>query len=129
MKLIQCVEAWQAVQALINRDMDYATAHTLVTLRRHLRPQVEFYLSEEKKLVAELAKHDEQGKTVMKSAMEVEFETAEKAAEYARRRAELGNVEVTERFPKLNAKAPETITPAQLEALLPFIRFDKAVRK
>lgn len=48
MKLIQCVEAWQAVQALINRDMDYATAHTLVTLRRHLRPQVEFYLGEEK---------------------------------------------------------------------------------
>lgn len=38
-------------------------------------------------------------------------------------------MEVTERFPKLNAKAPETITPAQLEALMPFIRFDKAVRK
>lgn len=123
MKLIQCVEAYTALQGLMNENCDYATAHALVQLRRALAPHVEFFLDGERRLVDEFAAKNGRGEVVYTGPAKFRFADESRAGEYARRRTELGSVEVEEEFRKFSVRAPRRITPAQLDALEAFVTF------
>lgn len=128
MKLKDCVAAWTALTSLFEAETDYATAHALTTLKRRLRPHVEFYAGEEKKLVDKYGKHDQKGKIVYSSPGNVEFEDYARFAEFRRERDELGEVDITEKFPNLIVSAPERMSPAAVEALERFVSFKEAVK-
>lgn len=123
MQLIQCVSAYLALIALSDKEYDYRTAHALTVLKRKLKPHVEFYTAEERKLVSEYAQKDDAGKAVFTPHGTFVFKDGAKPEEYAERRAELGAVEVGEEFAPVCASAPSAISPAHLEALEGFVCF------
>ena len=123
MYLKQCVDAYAAVLAMMEKEWDYATAHALVTLKRKLQPQADFFTKEELKLAKEYAKLDKKGNIIFTERGTFPFREPGKAEEYAERRTELGMVEVQEEYKPLRVPMPERITPAQLEALGDFLKF------
>lgn len=125
MQLIQCVSAYIALLALSDKECDYRTAHALVTLKRMLKPHVEFYAGEEKKLVSEYAEKDERGDVVFTPQGTFKFRNEAKAGEYAARRAELNAVPVAEDFSPASVSMPVSISPAHLEALEGFLVFEE----
>ena len=64
MRLLQCVNAYTAIQSMMSDDLDYQTAYALVVLKKRLLPHVEFYRKEELKLVDCYAEKDSDGKIV-----------------------------------------------------------------
>lgn len=125
MFLIQCVNAYASALAMSQREVDYKLAYALVMLKRELKPQADFFVSEEAKLVEEYAAKDEKGRVVFNERGNFTFADPAKAKEYAARREALGMVEAQERFTVRTASAPKTISAAQLEALEGFIRFEE----
>ena len=123
MYLMQCVEAYGAVLGMMQQERDYVTAHALLTLKRKLEPHCSFFAKEEMKLEKEFAQLDERGEVQFTERGTFRFRAPELAKAYAERRTELGTVEVQEEFPALRVPPPEKITPAQLEALEPFVQF------
>lgn len=126
MTLMEYTQAYIAVTALMEREMDYAAAYGLVRLKRALAPQAEFFAAEENKLVDKYAKKDKKGQIVWTAPGRFAFAEPERAGEYAAERAKLGQVEAGEEFKRMKLKAPERLTPAQLEALEPFVEFEGA---
>lgn len=126
MYLIQCVNAYTAVLAMSQQEQEYKTAYALMTLKRKLQPHVDFFTGEEMKLVEQYSVKDGKGKTVLNERGNFTFQDPEKAEEYARRRTELGMVEVNEDFPILYVPAPKAIRPVHLEALEGFMEFEEA---
>lgn len=124
MKLKQCVEAYTAILELIEKEWSYQTAHALVTLKRELKPHVDFYAQEEMRLVEKFAAKDEKGNILWTGNGTFSFMEKSMALEYAKQRETLGNVEVQEDFRKIKAPAPERIKPSQLDALIGFIEFE-----
>lgn len=124
MTLKQCVEAYAALLELMPKEWEYQTAYALATLKRQLQPQADFYTGEEMRLVEEFAKRDGAGKIEWTGPGKFQFAEPSRAAEYAARRTELGNVEVREEMKPLRAPAPERISPALLVALDGFIDFE-----
>ena len=51
MYLIECVNAYLAASQMQQWEMDYQTAYALLKLKRTMQTQLEFYQSEEMKLV------------------------------------------------------------------------------
>lgn len=123
MLLLQCVNAYAAAIAMMQKDWDYETAHALVLLKARLQPHADFFTGEEMKLVREFAKKDEAGNIQWNENGTFNFEQPERAQEYAQRRGVLGGVELQEHFPVLHAPVPASIKPVQLEALQGFIEF------
>ena len=123
MYLIQCVNAYAAAIAMMQREWDYETAHALVLLKGRLQPHVDFFTGEEMKLVEEFAVKDSHGKTAWNENGTFTFKEPERAAEYAQRRTQLGAVEVNEGWRILKVPLPASIKPVQLEALEGFIQF------
>ena len=121
--LIACVEAYLALATLTQQPTDYKTACTLLTLKRALQGQVQFFQQEERKLADKYAMHDEKGKIVWRTDTSFAFADPAQAPDYARERGELCEVIPPEEFPELSIKPPEQITAAQLEALEPFLTF------
>jgi hypothetical protein len=116
-----------AVQALMEQPFPYKTAHALVMLKRELQPHVEFFSQEEMKLVEEFAEKDVVNKKILwtdKGAFR--FESGKDPSKYAKRRADLGAVEVDWGVERVKVPFPASITPAQLEALEKFIEFEEA---
>ena len=124
--LKHCVKAWQALNTLMKNEMDYASAHGLVMLRAALRPHVQFYNEEETSLSDKYAEHDKDGRAVLKGPGVVEFGTAENLAAFLAERAKLDEVTLTEDINLVKIKAPERITPEQVEALSPYVIFEEA---
>lgn len=125
MYLKQCVDAYAAVAAMMEKEWDYETAHALVMLKRKLQPQVDFFAKEEMKLAKEYAKLDKKGNIIFTERGTFPFREQDKAQEYAERRTRLGMVEAQEDFKPLRVPMPERITPAQLEALEGFLEFEE----
>ncbi len=123
MYLCQCVAAYAAVLALMRKEADYETAYALVTLKRLLEPHAEFFCEEEMKLVREYAEEDGSGGLKLTENGGFIFRDKALAPEYARRRSELGEVEVREEFPRFTLPRPKSILPSHLEALDAFISF------
>lgn len=125
MHLIEIVEAYIALLELMRKESDYQTAHAMVTLKRALKPQADFFTAEETKLMEQYAKKDEKGRVITTEQGRFLFAHPDQAPEYARRRTELAMVEVTDPFPQIVIPPPARITPQQLEALEGFIRFEE----
>lgn len=124
MYLIQCVNAYTAIMALEERECDYKTAHALVMMKRKLQPHIEFFTKHEMRLVEEYARRGEDGKIELTDRGSFVFADPTKAAEYARRRTDLGMVDVGEDITPLCVPAPAAIRPAHLEALEGFLKFE-----
>jgi len=110
MYLKQCVDAYAAVAAMMEKEWDYKTAHALVMLKRKLQPQVDFFAKEEMKLAKEYAKLDKKGNIIFTERGTFPFREKEKAQED---------------FKPLRVPMPERITPAQLDALEGFLEFEE----
>lgn len=123
MNLIQCVNAYIAIQSMMGKEMDFQTAYALVKLKRELYPQVLFYQQEERRLMEEYAAKDEKGQVIWTEAGRFVFQDPERAPEYNAKRQELGAVKAYESFTPLSASRPESIKPAQVEALEGFLQF------
>lgn len=128
MNLMQYMNAYAAVMELMKKECDYTTAYALVTVKRHLKPHADFFLTEEMKLVEEYAARDEHGKICWTERGTFPFQKPELAMEYVKRHEELGLIQVHEDFTAIPAPMPERITPEQLEALDGFIRFGEGVK-
>lgn len=127
MILLECVTAYMAVQALMEQPFPYKAAHALMMLKRKMQPHVEFFSQEEMKLVEEFAEKDVVNKKILwtdKGAFR--FDAGKDPSEYARRRVDLGAVEVEWGIERIKVPCPASITPAQLEALEKFIEFEEA---
>jgi hypothetical protein len=123
MVLIQCVNAYTAMQALMNREMDYQTAYAVVALKRELKDAVAFYREEEYKLVETYAARDDKGQIIRKSDGRFVLQDPMAAEEYSKKRQALGMVEVQKEFTRMRVPEPERIEPAILEALEGFLVF------
>lgn len=125
MRLIDCVNAYMAAEEMSRRELGFRTAYAIVNLKRKLRPHADFYAGEEMKLVERCARKNRDGKIEIGANGRFEFDSPEKAGEYNKLRAELGDMEAGELFEKIKAPAPAEIKPAELEALGKFIEFEE----
>ncbi len=123
MYLIECVNAYLALEGLMQKELDFGTAHALVMLRRELEPHVQFFGAEERKLAKEYAELDEAGELKLSDGGRFEMRAGADAAEYERRRRELGMVEVEDIKPR-RAGNIGAVKPAVLEALSAFLEFE-----
>lgn len=128
MIMMQCVNAYMAVQTLMDREMDYQTAYALVCLKKQLQGPVEFFQKEERRLMQEYAARDEQGGIVWKEDGRFTLRDNLAAEEYKRKRRELGMVEVQKEFIRLRIREPEKIRPVILEALEEFLIFEEGTQ-
>lgn len=122
-KLIQCVNAWAAIQGLMEQEWDYASAHALTQLRRALKSHVDFFLEEESKLIEQYGKKGEDGQVRLTSRGTFQLQDPDQARKYNARRLELGGVEVELDWEERDLPCPERVRPVQLEALEGFVRF------
>lgn len=123
MVLIQCVNAYMAVQTLMDREVDYQTAYAVVMLKKQLQGPVEFYRDEERRLMEEYAARDDRGEIIWKGNGRFVLQDPGTAEEYSRKRKELGMVDVQKEFTRMRVPEPEKIRPAILEALEEFLIF------
>lgn len=122
MLLIKCVTAHIVMRELMEKEMDYKSAHTIMMLFHALKPHVEFYAREEKKLIERYAVRDDNGQVKFEGNTWTLADPA-LAEDYTREVASLGSVEI-EGF-DMPVKVPfcPEIKPRQLEALEGFIEF------
>lgn len=125
MVLLQCVNAYVAVQSLMSKEWDYRTAYALVMLRRELRPHAEYYQQQELALVDIYARKDDKGEVVWTSKDRFAFRDQSKAGEFFEKRRELGLLEVQDEIRPRKVPAPGVIQPAVLEALEGFLEFEE----
>lgn len=125
MVILECVTAYVAIQAMMERECPYKTAHALVITKKRIQTHAEFFVTEERKLVAEYAVKDEKGQPVIEANGTFRFREGTDPVQYERKRRELGAVPVEESFEPVHAPMPQVITPAQLEALEKFIVFEE----
>lgn len=122
MTLEKCVQAYKAVEQLMGEEFDYKSALALFNLKKDLQNAVDFYASEELKLIEELASRDEGGEIKLNSVGQIIFPDTDKAQAFRARRDELGKTD----YPDLGireVKAPAKIRPSLLYALSGFITF------
>lgn len=122
MYLIECANAYLAATQMQQKEMDYQTAYALLKLRKGLQTQVDFYQSEEMKLVERYAKTDKDGKVQWDEGNRFSFNDEKKAREFYEQRKKLSMTQIDDVEP-VKAPKPEKISPAQLEALEKFIHF------
>lgn len=123
MVLLQCVNAYMAVQTMMERETDYQTAYALVTLKKELSNSVAFYQKEEQQLMEAYAARDEEGKIVRKEGGRFALRDPDAAKEYSAKREKLNMVEVKLSISPIRVPVPERIQPAILEALDGFLIF------
>lgn len=126
MVLIQCINAYMAVQTLMERETDYQTAYALVCLKKELSGPVEFYQQEEQRLMEELAARDENNKIIRNEGGRFQLRDPEAAQLYRRKRAELDMVEIKQKIIPVRVPRPDRIKPVVLEALDGFLIFEEA---
>lgn len=124
MRLLQCVNAYTAIQSMMSDDLDYQTAYALVVLKKRLLPHVEFYRKEELKLVDCYAAKDEKGKILWTDSNRFGFKDPQLAEEYATKFNDLCAVIVQWKYEPLIVPIPERIKPSVLEALDGFLSFE-----
>lgn len=121
--LIQCANAWAAVQGLMEQEWDYASAHALTQLHRALKPHADFFLAEESKLIEQYGKREKDGRVQLTDRGTFLFKNPGQVGEYNAKRLELGGVAVDLDWGERVLPCPERIRPVQLEALEGFVRF------
>lgn len=125
MELLRCVTAYMAAEELGKKEWDFKTAYVLHELKRELKPHVEFFMGKERELVETYGKKDENGKVRLSAGGSFEAKNDEAAAEYERKRKELGALKTGVEWKERKVRAPERIKPVFLEALEGFIHFEE----
>lgn len=123
MKLIQCITAFVAVKSLAEQKTDYRSAYNLMLLKRDLAAQTEFYAEKERQLADEFGRRGADGHAIIGADGRFALEDTTRAPEYVRRHAELDALDVEWNAPVRKLSFPESVTPAQLEALEGFVEF------
>lgn len=124
MYLIQYVNAYIALGTLMEKEMDYKTAHAVVILRAMLRPHADFFAEKEGELAIEYAVLDENGRILLEDGGRFSIRPDMDGAEYQRRREALGMVEVEDIAP-VRAGTLKEVSPSVLEALIGFLEFEE----
>lgn len=126
MRLIDCVNAYTAVLALMDKECGFKVSYALVKLRRQLQPHVEFFLNEEAKLLLRYAAKKD-GKPVYTAKGKVRFERPEDGVEYNAKWNELAAVAVSESFNPVRLCLPDEVSvkPAHLDYLSDFVIFEE----
>ena len=122
MYLVQAVNAYAALLALMNQDMVFQTAHSVALAKKEIAPHAEFFAQEERKLVERYAAKED-GKIKWTSGTSFQFADEQAAEEYKHARAELCAVSVELNLEKRTVNAPEIIRPIQIEALADILEF------
>lgn len=123
MTLQQCVKAYVALNTLMDKECDFKTAYAFSKLHAKLKPSVEFFMEKEQELVNEFSAKDSNGNAVMTGNGQFALAPDKNPAEFAKRHAELENVEVGEDTVKLKVSPPESISAANILALEDFLDF------
>lgn len=126
MKLIECVNAYTALGALMKQETDFRSAYAMTRLRRRLEPHARYYAEEEARLVRKFARKDEGGEPVFVRTNEFAFEDSAGAAEFRRLREGLAEVDIDEEIGQVRISRPERITPEILYALEGLVVFEEA---
>ena len=116
MILLKAVTAYIAVQQLMEREMDYESAHALVVLKGRLKEHAEFFMAEEQKLAQEYGAKNEDGRVTIDEHGRFRMRDEAAGAEYNRKRRELAAVNVEDIEP-VTVHRIDRISPAQIEAL------------
>lgn len=124
--LLQCSKAYNALSRFGTQLMDMSIAKRIVALRKRLEPYHSDYMAKGRKLGEEYAVLDANGMLQTDAKGEFVLKDDSKRAEFLSRDAELTALVVAEEFEKVAIPFPRdaAITPAELEALEPFIDFD-----
>lgn len=125
-KLVRCVDAFLAVNGLMEQEWDYPSAYALTQLRRALQPHADFFIQEENKLTRQYGQKDREGQVCFTPRGTFLLEDPAQAGEYNAKRQELGAVEVELDWEEKVLPSPERIRPVQIEALEGFIVFEEA---
>lgn len=126
LELIRCVNAYVAVQGLMEQEWDYPSAHAMTQLRRALKPHADFFLAEEMKLAEQYGRKGEDGQVQFTPRGTFLFRAPDQAGEYNAKRQSLGGVEVNLDWEERTLPRPERIRPVMLEALEGFVKFEEA---
>lgn len=123
MKLINAVEAHMAAEELSGQTLPYPLALALVKVKRATADEAAFFLEEEQKLVAQYADLDEDGRLRMIQGGRFVMKDPAKLGEYEAARRKLAETDIGTTKDKIQVAPPEAITPAQIEALEPYLEF------
>ena len=104
------------------RTPTYASSDSEV--KRATSDLKDFFVEEERKLVEEYAARDEDGRIRVNENGRFALRAGACAADYEKARKELAETETGAEGEKIRVRAPETITPEQLEALAPWIEWE-----
>lgn len=121
MYLIQAVNAYAAVLALMDQELPFQDAYKVAQLKRELQPHAEFFSKKESELVNRYAERNEKG-VVWTGPGKFQLRAgAEK--EYRDKRMELCSVEVEDHPKQIEIGKPEKMRPVHIEALEGFVTF------
>ena len=123
MKLMEAVNAYLAADEMSRERWSYEVALAVVKVKRALKDEVDFFLAEERKLVARYAQKDDRGNIRLTGEGRFVFRDPLEGADYERERRALGETEVTPTHKLLRVRAPAEIKPAYIEALEGFVEF------
>lgn len=121
MYLIQAVNAYAAVLALMDQELPFQDAYKVSQLKRELQPHAEFFSKKENELVNRCAERNEKG-VVWTGPGKFKLRAGAEA-EYREKRMELCAVEVEEQIQEIEIGKPEKIRPVHIEALDGFVIF------
>ncbi len=122
MLLIKCVTAHLVMRELMEKEMDYKSAHAVMMLFHALKPHVDFYAAEERKLIERYAQRDDDGR-VKFDGNNWTMADISLTNEYLSEISSLGGIEIEGFAEPVKVSAMPDIRPRQLEALAGFIEF------
>lgn len=117
MDLISAAKRYLVLENMRKKDWPYDLAMAVFLIRKDMTPHMEFLSREEGALMEEYAKKGEDGRPVLTESGSFLFADPGRAEEFRERRDELYRTEVLQGYAKRPARAPESISPEELEAL------------
>ena len=125
MNLKQCMAAYTAATQLYQSPCAYETAYAIFRLKQALQPHVDFYAQKELELAKQYGKKDGDGQVQIAQNGKFELEDPAQYGAYMRSRKELNALDVRLDWTAPICQPPETVTPAQLEALSALLSFTR----
>ncbi len=121
MTLIKIMNAWNALERLMQQSNSYKMAYSLTKVKKELESNVDFYRNKERELIEAYAERDEKGDVVISDKGEFRVANAN-ISELVSKHNELNSVEVDIEPYKID-DCPQMISGADLEALEGIIEF------
>lgn len=123
MTLEKIVKAFPCIQELMIKEWDFTTAYSLSRLNRQLRPHIEFYAAEERKLCEKYGAKDENGRVSVDSSGTFSLDSPESRAAFLSARKKLGEIELDEEITPAHV-AVDRIKPSLIDVLDGLVIFE-----